>query len=128
MDSLLFFLPALAINPKWSMAMTLHMPLKTREHAEHHIYPISLNITLSHVFNLFPFLNLYSLFLFQTEESPYINGRYYSKIIISPEENVTLTCTAENQLERTVNSLNVSASEYFISGIKKVRKFEVILH
>uniref|UniRef100_H0WPQ7 CD166 antigen n=1 Tax=Otolemur garnettii TaxID=30611 RepID=H0WPQ7_OTOGA len=45
----------------------------------------------------------------QTEESPYINGRYYSKIIISPEENVTLTCTAENQLERTVNSLNVSA-------------------
>ncbi|XP_007187219.1 CD166 antigen isoform X2 [Balaenoptera ricei] len=47
----------------------------------------------------------------QTEESPYINGRYYSKIIISPEENVTLTCTAENQLERTVNSLNVSANE-----------------
>lgn len=91
-------------------------------------YPISLSSTLSHVFNLFPFLNLYSLFLFQTEESPYINGRYYSKIIISPEENVTLTCTAENQLERTVNSLNVSASEYFISGIKKVRKFEVILH
>ncbi|XP_036919226.1 CD166 antigen isoform X1 [Sturnira hondurensis] len=45
----------------------------------------------------------------QTEESPYINGRYYSKIIISPEENVTLTCTAENQLERTVNSMNVSA-------------------
>nr|KAF6381170.1 activated leukocyte cell adhesion molecule [Pipistrellus kuhlii] len=45
----------------------------------------------------------------QTEESPYINGKYYSKIIISPEENVTLTCTAENQLERTVNSLNVSA-------------------
>ncbi|MEJ1283131.1 activated leukocyte cell adhesion molecule [Cricetulus griseus] len=45
----------------------------------------------------------------KTEESPYINGRYYSKIIISPEENVTLTCAAENQLERTVNSLNVSA-------------------
>ncbi|KAM9089797.1 CD166 antigen isoform 1-T1 [Megaptera novaeangliae] len=45
----------------------------------------------------------------QAKESPYINGRYYSKIIISPEENVTLTCTAENQLERTVNSLNVSA-------------------
>ncbi|EPQ03569.1 CD166 antigen [Myotis brandtii] len=45
----------------------------------------------------------------KTEESPYINGKYYSKIIISPEENVTLTCTAENQLERTVNSLNVSA-------------------
>ncbi|XP_075398705.1 CD166 antigen isoform X3 [Tenrec ecaudatus] len=47
----------------------------------------------------------------QTEESPYINGRYSSKIIISPEENVTLTCTAENQLEKTVNSLNVSANE-----------------
>ncbi|XP_063126843.1 CD166 antigen isoform X2 [Rattus norvegicus] len=47
----------------------------------------------------------------QAKESPYINGRYYSKIIISPEENVTLTCTAENQLERTVNSLNVSANE-----------------
>ncbi|XP_006890064.1 PREDICTED: CD166 antigen isoform X1 [Elephantulus edwardii] len=45
----------------------------------------------------------------QTEESPYVNGRYSSKIIISPEENVTLTCTAENQLEKTVNSLNVSA-------------------
>ncbi|KAM5333346.1 CD166 antigen isoform 2-T2 [Glossophaga mutica] len=45
----------------------------------------------------------------QAKESPYINGRYYSKIIISPEENVTLTCTAENQLERTVNSMNVSA-------------------
>ncbi|KAF4026017.1 hypothetical protein G4228_018019 [Cervus hanglu yarkandensis] len=50
-----------------------------------------------------------SLTLIVEEESPYINGRYYSKIIISPEENVTLTCTAENQLERTVNSLNVSA-------------------
>ncbi|XP_053774299.1 CD166 antigen isoform X2 [Desmodus rotundus] len=47
----------------------------------------------------------------QAKESPYINGRYYSKIIISPEENVTLTCTAENQLERTVNSMNVSANE-----------------
>ncbi|XP_028938690.1 CD166 antigen isoform X1 [Ornithorhynchus anatinus] len=45
----------------------------------------------------------------KTEESPYVNGKYYSKIIISPEENVTLTCAAENQLERTVNSLNVSA-------------------
>ncbi|ELW67910.1 CD166 antigen, partial [Tupaia chinensis] len=50
-----------------------------------------------------------SLTLIVEEESPYINGKYYSKIIISPEENVTLTCTAENQLERTVNSLNVSA-------------------
>ncbi|XP_023414834.1 CD166 antigen isoform X1 [Loxodonta africana] len=48
----------------------------------------------------------------QTEESPYVNGKYSSKIIISPEENVTLTCTAENQLERTVNSLNVSAISF----------------
>ncbi|XP_008562260.1 PREDICTED: CD166 antigen-like, partial [Galeopterus variegatus] len=60
-------------------------------------------------YNPFSFLNPSPSFFFQTEESPYINGRYYSKIIISPEENVTLTCTAENQLERTVNSLNVSA-------------------
>nr|XP_025037318.1 CD166 antigen isoform X3 [Pelodiscus sinensis] len=45
----------------------------------------------------------------KTEESKYVNGRFSSKIVISPEENVTLTCTAENQLERTVTSMNVSA-------------------
>ncbi|KAJ7320351.1 hypothetical protein JRQ81_019862 [Phrynocephalus forsythii] len=45
----------------------------------------------------------------KTEETKYINGKFTSKIKIAPEENVTLTCIAENQLERTVNSLNVSA-------------------
>ncbi|XP_074855129.1 CD166 antigen isoform X1 [Carettochelys insculpta] len=45
----------------------------------------------------------------KTEESKYVNGRFSSKIVISPEENVTLTCIAENQLERTVTSMNVSA-------------------
>uniref|UniRef100_A0A8D0HQP2 Activated leukocyte cell adhesion molecule n=1 Tax=Sphenodon punctatus TaxID=8508 RepID=A0A8D0HQP2_SPHPU len=45
----------------------------------------------------------------KTEETKYVNGRFSSKIIIAPEENVTLTCIAENQLERTVTSLNVSA-------------------
>uniref|UniRef100_A0A803SQH1 Activated leukocyte cell adhesion molecule n=1 Tax=Anolis carolinensis TaxID=28377 RepID=A0A803SQH1_ANOCA len=45
----------------------------------------------------------------KTEETKYMNGKFVSKIKIAPEENVTLTCIAENQLERTVNSLNVSA-------------------
>nr|XP_060626664.1 CD166 antigen isoform X3 [Anolis sagrei ordinatus] len=45
----------------------------------------------------------------KTEETKYVNGKFVSKIKIAPEENVTLTCIAENQLERTVNSLNVSA-------------------
>ncbi|XP_030438188.1 CD166 antigen isoform X1 [Gopherus evgoodei] len=45
----------------------------------------------------------------QTEETNYVNGKFSSKIVISPEENVTLTCIAENQLERTVTSMNVSA-------------------
>uniref|UniRef100_A0A8B9T280 CD166 antigen n=1 Tax=Anas platyrhynchos TaxID=8839 RepID=A0A8B9T280_ANAPL len=45
----------------------------------------------------------------KTEETKYVNGKFSSKIVIAPEENVTLTCTAENQLERTVTSLNVSA-------------------
>ncbi|OXB61957.1 hypothetical protein ASZ78_016899 [Callipepla squamata] len=44
-----------------------------------------------------------------TEETKYVDGKFSSKIIIAPEENVTLTCIAENQLERTVTSLNVSA-------------------
>lgn len=102
-----------------------HTPLKTDRRTSH--WPMASATILSQTQSASPSLNS-SPFFFQTEESPYINGRYYSKIIISPEENVTLTCTAENQLERTVNSLNVSASEYFISGIKTVRKFEVILH
>ncbi|KAG6935199.1 activated leukocyte cell adhesion molecule, partial [Chelydra serpentina] len=45
----------------------------------------------------------------KTEETNYVNGKFSSKIVISPEENVTLTCIAENQLERTVTSINVSA-------------------
>lgn len=48
---------------------------------------------------------------FQTEETKYVNGKFSSKIVIAPEENVTLTCIAENELERTVTSMNVSASE-----------------
>uniref|UniRef100_A0A803THC4 Activated leukocyte cell adhesion molecule n=1 Tax=Anolis carolinensis TaxID=28377 RepID=A0A803THC4_ANOCA len=47
----------------------------------------------------------------KTEETKYMNGKFVSKIKIAPEENVTLTCIAENQLERTVNSLNVSAND-----------------
>ncbi|XP_072849991.2 CD166 antigen isoform X2 [Pogona vitticeps] len=45
----------------------------------------------------------------KAKETKYINGKFTSKVRIAPEENVTLTCIAENQLERTVNSLNVSA-------------------
>ncbi|XP_074960682.1 CD166 antigen isoform X4 [Phalacrocorax aristotelis] len=45
----------------------------------------------------------------KTEETKYVNGKFSSKIVIAPEENVTLTCIAENELERTVTSLNVSA-------------------
>lgn len=45
----------------------------------------------------------------KTEESAYINGKFESKIIIAPEENVTLTCIAENKLDRSIASVNVSA-------------------
>ncbi|XP_069724653.1 CD166 antigen isoform X3 [Phaenicophaeus curvirostris] len=45
----------------------------------------------------------------KAKETRYVNGKFSSKIVIAPEENVTLTCIAENQLERTVTSLNVSA-------------------
>uniref|UniRef100_A0A7M4EX03 Activated leukocyte cell adhesion molecule n=2 Tax=Crocodylus porosus TaxID=8502 RepID=A0A7M4EX03_CROPO len=48
----------------------------------------------------------------QTEETKYVNGKFSSRIEIAPEENVTLTCIAENQLERTVSSLNVSAINF----------------
>ncbi|XP_061484127.1 CD166 antigen isoform X2 [Rhineura floridana] len=47
----------------------------------------------------------------KTEETKYVNGKFVSKIKIAPEENVTLTCIAENQIERTVTSLNVSAND-----------------
>ncbi|KAF2973882.1 hypothetical protein EK904_011544 [Melospiza melodia maxima] len=43
------------------------------------------------------------------KETKYVNGKFSSKIVIAPEENVTLTCIAENELERTVTSMNVSA-------------------
>ncbi|XP_053163271.1 CD166 antigen isoform X3 [Hemicordylus capensis] len=45
----------------------------------------------------------------KAKETRYINGRFSSRIRIAPEENVTLTCMAENTLERTMTSLNVSA-------------------
>lgn len=68
------------------------------------------------MFAFFKDANLHFL-PFQTEETKYVNGKFSSKIIIAPEENVTLTCIAENQLERTVTSLNVSASEYLLKTI-----------
>lgn len=67
------------------------------------------------------------LFPFQTEETEYVNGRFSSKIRIAPEENVTLTCIAENQLERTVTSLNVSASKYVLKKNKMVKARDVII-
>ncbi|XP_053827006.1 CD166 antigen isoform X1 [Vidua macroura] len=45
----------------------------------------------------------------KAKETKYVNGKFSSKIVIAPEENVTLTCIAENELERTVTSMNVSA-------------------
>ncbi|XP_048348359.1 CD166 antigen isoform X2 [Sphaerodactylus townsendi] len=48
----------------------------------------------------------------KTEETKYVDGKFSSKIKIAPEENVTLTCIAENQLERTITSLNVSAINF----------------
>ncbi|NWT41462.1 CD166 protein, partial [Chroicocephalus maculipennis] len=53
----------------------------------------------------------------KAKETKYVNGKFSSKIVIAPEENVTLTCIAENQLERTVTSLNVSASECLLKTI-----------
>ncbi|XP_040192561.1 CD166 antigen isoform X2 [Rana temporaria] len=51
------------------------------------------------------------LYLNKTEETMLSNGKYSAKIIISPEENVTIICSAENKLGREVHSLNVSASD-----------------
>ncbi|KAM9321249.1 CD166 antigen [Gastrophryne carolinensis] len=45
----------------------------------------------------------------QTGEVTLSYGKYSAKIIISPEENVTITCSAENKLGRESHSLNVSA-------------------
>ncbi|XP_068124553.1 CD166 antigen isoform X1 [Hyperolius riggenbachi] len=49
------------------------------------------------------------LYLNKTEETMLSNGKYSAKIIISPEENVTIICSAENKLGRESHSLNVSA-------------------
>ncbi|KAG8587229.1 hypothetical protein GDO81_005607 [Engystomops pustulosus] len=49
------------------------------------------------------------LYLNKTEETTLSNGRYSAKIIISPEENVTIICSAENKLGRESHSLNISA-------------------
>ena len=118
MDSLFFFLSDVVINLKWSHLWTYIYPCMPDNAAEHRTYLVSFSVTLSYVFNSFPFLKPFS-FSFSRQRNLRIS---MAGIIISPEENVTLTCTAENQLERTVNSLNVSASEYFLSGIKKSKK------
>ncbi|KAF7250985.1 hypothetical protein EYD10_03389, partial [Varanus komodoensis] len=47
-----------------------------------------------------------------TEETRFANGKFISKIEIAPEENVTVTCIAENHLERAVISMNVSAISF----------------
>ncbi|KAG9492382.1 hypothetical protein GDO78_000731 [Eleutherodactylus coqui] len=51
------------------------------------------------------------VYLNKTEETTLSNGRYAAKIIISPEENVTIICSAENKLGKESHSLNISASE-----------------
>ncbi|XP_044297393.1 CD166 antigen isoform X3 [Varanus komodoensis] len=48
----------------------------------------------------------------KTEETRFANGKFISKIEIAPEENVTVTCIAENHLERAVISMNVSAISF----------------
>ncbi|XP_073442344.1 CD166 antigen isoform X3 [Dendrobates tinctorius] len=49
------------------------------------------------------------VYLNKTEETTLSNGRYTAKLIISPEENVTIICSAENKLGRESHSLNISA-------------------
>ncbi|KAM4796639.1 CD166 antigen isoform 2-T2 [Rhinophrynus dorsalis] len=51
------------------------------------------------------------LYLNKTEETALSNGKYSAKIIISPEENTTVTCVAENKLGREIRSVNVSAND-----------------
>ncbi|XP_075708921.1 CD166 antigen isoform X2 [Rhinoderma darwinii] len=51
------------------------------------------------------------VYLNKTDETTLSNGKYSAKIIISPEENVTIICSAENRLGRESHSLNISASE-----------------
>eukprot|EP00079_Xenopus_tropicalis_P033082 XP_017946853.1 PREDICTED: CD166 antigen isoform X2 [Xenopus tropicalis] len=45
----------------------------------------------------------------KTDETVISNIRYSAKIIISPEENTTVICVAENKLGKEVRTLNVSA-------------------
>ncbi|XP_073520713.1 CD166 antigen isoform X1 [Phyllobates terribilis] len=49
------------------------------------------------------------VYLNKTEEATLSNGKYTAKLIISPEENVTIICSAENKLGRESHSLNISA-------------------
>lgn len=44
-----------------------------------------------------------------TRETDYANLKFSSKVTISPAENATLTCIAENRVGRTSLSINVSA-------------------
>ncbi|KAJ1119748.1 hypothetical protein NDU88_007933 [Pleurodeles waltl] len=44
-----------------------------------------------------------------TKETDYANHKFSSKLTISPAENATLTCIAENRVDRTALSINVSA-------------------
>ncbi|KAM4700366.1 CD166 antigen [Discoglossus pictus] len=52
------------------------------------------------------------LYINKTEETVFSNGKFSSKITISPEDNVTVTCVAENKLGRAILSLNVSAISF----------------
>lgn len=49
------------------------------------------------------------VYLNKTDETTLSNGKYSAKIIISPEENVTIICNAENRLGKESHSLNISA-------------------
>ncbi|XP_075051006.1 CD166 antigen isoform X1 [Mixophyes fleayi] len=49
------------------------------------------------------------VYLNKTEETTVSYGKYSAKIIISPEENVTIICSAENKLGKETFSLNIFA-------------------
>lgn len=55
--------------------------------------------------------------IIQTDETTLSNGKYSAKIIISPEENVTIICNAENRLGKESHSLNISASKYLVTPL-----------
>ncbi|XP_053563519.1 CD166 antigen [Bombina bombina] len=52
------------------------------------------------------------LYINITEETPFTNGKFSSKIIISPDDNITVSCFAENRLGKVAHSLNVSAISF----------------